>query len=252
MLENLKKILRGRHNSLKTKYYILPRDYILELLFLICGKKWIDFYKFRMDREARKAGSANAPIADKYLAGGKPQAAFILSHGLKPGEKLLDYGCGVLRLRLWLEGHQAIYCGVDISGQRIRQGLAMLEERGIDTRNDKIVVVNDYEMTGLDEKDFDFIWAASVYTHMPVDEIIMSMSQIKKIMSPTGKFIFTFSPAPGNEVIRSNQKDWFQPDRVIENCARKAGFDITILDRWEESGLGGKAAILTLPSNLAS
>lgn len=247
MIEKIKSLLRGRHNSLKLKYIILPRDYVIETWFRLTGRKWIDFYKYRMDREDRTSKQAGSAPTEGYLDIGQQMFQYLTENGMKSGDRLLDYGCGVMRLRLWTENTGVEYFGVDISQERIDTGVSTLRDRGIEMQPDHAVVVDDYELTALKHRDFDYVWAASVYTHIPVDEIIISLQNIKKFMKPTGKMIFTFSPAPANEVVRQNQKDWWQPPAVMEDCARKAGFDVTIADRWTVEG-GGMAAILTIPS----
>ncbi len=252
MLEKIKKKLRGKHNSLKLRYIVLPRDYAIEFLFHIFGRKWIDFYKYRMDRAAHYAAASKKEIPEVYIKGGELQAEFLMKQGLNSSHKLLDFGCGILRLRAAFEPYDINYYGVDISGERLVQGIEMLKKRGINPDTSKFVEVSDYEMTALKETDFDYVWAASVYTHVPVDEIIYSMKCIRERLKPTGKFIFTFSPAPGNEVVRANQKDWYQPKNVIEDCARKAGFDVTVQEKWEDTGKGGMVAILTLPGAAAA
>jgi len=242
MVERIKSKLRGRHNSLKLRYIQLPRDYLIESWFRLTGRKWIDFYRYRMDREDT---AANKMPTETYTDIGQQMFQYLQENGLKSGHKLLDYGCGVMRLRIWTEGTGVDYYGVDISKERIDTGLEMLKKNGIDMDPEKAVAVDDYELTNLKVRKFDFIWAASVYTHIPLDEIEISLKNLRDMLNPGGKMIFTFSPSPSNEVVRMNQKDWWQPPAVMEACAKRAGYDVEIASEWTVKH-GGMAAILTV------
>lgn len=242
----IKRKLRGRHNSLKYKYITLPIDYTIEIFFRLTGRKWIDFYRLRMNRETTAGKKNNEKISEKYIDDAKFQRDFLIENGLKRGHSLLDYGCGVMRLRVHLEGEEINYFGVDISNNRLMRGLEMLKSRGINIDSTHAVFVSDYELSSLEKRKFDFIWAQSVYTHIPLDEIEISMRHLKSRLESKGKFIFTFSPASGSQIVRLNQKDWWQPPSVIEACARRAGFEVEIVPEWNGAA-GGMAAILTLP-----
>lgn len=245
IFDRIKVILRGRHNSIKYKFLILPKDYAIELLFRLTGRRWLDFYRYRMNREANKGQKNSAAVPDpSYIEGARQQYEYLCKHGLRHGHKLLDYGCGIMRLCIWVEGSGVEYFGVDISDERIALGRRLLQERGIKIDSAHAVAVGDYELSALKENNFDFIWAQSVYTHMPVDEIVVSMRCLKDFLKPDGKFLFTFSPAREDRVVRLNQKDWWQPPQVIEACARRAGFEVKIDPHWNID-FGDMAGILT-------
>ena len=94
MLEAVKVWLRGDYNSIRYKYYRLPREWLeYFLLYRLRGKNWVDFYAARLD--SAQQVNRDAPLHESYILQGQMHFDFMKSQGLKPSHTLFDYGCGV-------------------------------------------------------------------------------------------------------------------------------------------------------------
>jgi len=112
--------------------------------------------------------------------------------GLQPEHRLLDIGCGPLRL-----GALAIpyldpdhYCGIDPTGPLLALGRKVIDRLGIDRRY-SLLQSGAFEF-GRFGVQFDFAIAQSVITHLSEAQITACFSALKAVMRPGGRFIFTY------------------------------------------------------------
>jgi SAM-dependent methyltransferase len=120
------------------------------------------------------------------------QMKALRQHGLLPQHRLLDVGCGALRL-----GHLAIayldpgnYCGIDPDGRLLDLGRAVLRRLGVDRPHSlRQSSAFDFERFGM---SFDFAMAQSVFTYLSQAQIEQCVEHLKTVMKPGGKFIFTY------------------------------------------------------------
>jgi SAM-dependent methyltransferase len=241
LIARLKNFVRGDYNSIRFRYLKLPRDYLLEYAFRMTGRRWVEFYAFRMNRAARNATPDR--VSAEYVDRAELQARYLQRKGLAAGHTLLDYGCGVMRLLPWVRPLGVRYVGVDISQERILTGNAMLRERGIAASDYEALPIRGHDLAELGAQRFDFAWAQSVYTHMPPDEARRSMAGIRAVLKPTGRFLLTFSPSSTGKLIRKNQKDWWYTPDLIRVCGERAGFEVVIEPSWDDPQ-GGMVAEL--------
>ena len=112
--------------------------------------------------------------------------------GLLPQHKLLDFGCGALRLGLpaieYLDDGN--YYGIDAYRPYIEIGKKLVQAAGI-TKNYSVLASKDFEFDRFGAR-FDFGNAQSVFTHMSGDECDRCMAALKQAMVPGGKFFFTY------------------------------------------------------------
>lgn len=133
---------------------------------------------------------------------GAHQFRFLVDQGLAPDRRLLDIGCGSLRLGAraiaWLEpGH---YFGSDISAALIEAGRAHELD---DTLRAKAPVEN-FAVNG----DFDFSFlpgpvdmalAQSVFTHLPLNHLRRCLARLAPHMEPGGRLFVTYFECPEGE-----------------------------------------------------
>jgi predicted ester cyclase/ubiquinone/menaquinone biosynthesis C-methylase UbiE len=150
---------------------------------------------------------------------GKRQFDWLMTHGLQPHHRLLDVGCGTLRGGVkfipYLEpGH---YWGVDARAEAIEGGHEAIREYHLEDYHPHLVHREDSDFTAL-EQSFDYVWAYSVFTEIPLNSILRCLMTIEKVLLPGGKLHATY---------------WENPDgkRNLDPIKRFAGF-YTYLDSY--------------------
>ncbi len=113
--------------------------------------------------------------------------------GLQPSHRLLDVGCGALRLGSlaipYLES--GYYCGVDAYEPLLRTGRRLMTALGVDepysTHHS-----SEFEFEAFGAR-FDFAIAQSVFTHLSREQIERCVANLVPVMNPGGRFVFTYS-----------------------------------------------------------
>lgn len=235
MIEAFKSALRGRHNSLRYKFIALPKEWLVYFIsYRLRGRSWVDFYAHRLDAYVPENG--NKPISQRYLDGGQVHLNYLIAHGLQQHHRLLDYGCGMLRSGLHFTRFldPQCYVGVDISGHRIDRGIKLLAEHGVSPDSYETYVVGDCRLAELNGQSFDFIWANSVVTHMPMENVRTAFLAVRALLNPDGQFLFTYAEAERSR--RMNIKDfWYTRDEMQAMCTA-CGLSFEIQEDWRDMG----------------
>jgi cyclopropane fatty-acyl-phospholipid synthase-like methyltransferase len=222
------KLLRGEYNSVRYRYIRLPKEWV-EYVFCyrLFGKDWTAFYTDRMNHEAEI--SRDTRPSDRYLDQSASHLEDLRAVGMQPHHRLLDYGCGVMRTGMTAIPYLASgrYTGVDISAVRIEKGRDLLAESGIEPDTYEAFTVTDCDLKELQGRQFDYVWAQSVLTHMPVSEIRVMLRAMRPLIAPDGQFLFTFSADESYK--RRHVKDFWYPEDFMEQECRAAGYDYELV-----------------------
>lgn len=229
MIEPVLVWLRGDYNSVRYRFLTLPREEIKYAWYRLTGRTWLDFYTSRLNAFV----DLDRPVSEAYLVHGEYQAQYLLDHGLKPDHYLLDYGCGILRLAYFVlpylpKGH---YVGVDIAEERLAKGRALLAKRGIHEDAYRVVVARDCKLLELKGDRFDYVWAKSVFTHMPLSDIEEMLVSLRPLLKKDAQFFFTFSR--GEKYTRKKVKDFYYTDELLRSTCQKGGYHFEIMDDWD-------------------
>ena len=224
--------LRGRHKSLRHRFWRMPKEYVKLGLSRLSGQSWIDYYAKYIDTDVAEV----LPAVPDYLDVGKEFLTYLQEHGLRREHQLLDYGCGILRGGLqfvpYLQpGH---YVGVDISATRLEQGRRLMDEAGIARERYSTHLVHDCSLSELGERKFDYVWAHAVLTHMPEMDIRQLLAALKKHLNPGALFFFTFFPSEKLGVDRAaidQVRDFYYPTDDLKNLFESLGYDFVIMPR---------------------
>lgn len=104
---------------------------------------------------------------------------------LKPGETMLDIGCGWGSLLIHAATHYGIKgVGVTLATEQYEYALARLKETGLE---DQITIhLMDYrEMTG----SFDKISSIGMYEHVGIDQVGAYLAKVRSLLKPGGLFL---------------------------------------------------------------
>lgn len=174
----------------------------------------------RVKRDPQKA------VGGRWNEIGYLQFKFLCKHGLKPQDRLFDFGCGTLRGgRLFIAYlDQGKYTGIDISNCAISYARERIESTGLQQKKPQLILDKD-RTTCLDAMQlgqFDYIIAQSVFTHLNPKHIENCIRQIKSTMGPNSKFYFTYSNEPLYE--GQSYKDFYHNHTFFKVLAERYGF----------------------------
>jgi SAM-dependent methyltransferase len=149
------------------------------------------------------AADFNLPPTDYFSLWddlGAWQFELLVKMDLKPNHKLLDVGCGALRL-----GIHAIdyldddgYVGVDPFAPYIAMGRELTRKIGL-TKRFKLIESANFDF-GANGPTYDYALAQSVLTHLSTEKNKMCVAAVAKVMRPGGQFIFTYLPGRSSQV----------------------------------------------------
>lgn len=124
---------------------------------------------------------------------GPLQERFLVEQGLRPEHRFLDVGCGALRAGVHLIRHlePGHYHGIDASAEILTAARVELERHGL---TDKAPVLRHDADFGFDAfgTTFDFAIAHSVFTHLPINAILVCLLKMERVLAPDGRFYATF------------------------------------------------------------
>jgi SAM-dependent methyltransferase len=203
-----------------------------------------------------------------FLASARSEARRLIERcGFTPGQRALDFGCGVGRLPIGMLaefGETTGYEGVDVDEDCVRWCKRHIERRHpgfhfhrIDAANRRY---NPEGRTGCDlpfeRQTFDVIYLYSVFSHMLVDDVNGYLQQFARILKPTGCVFLTAFVEEGVPDVSENPEgyrmQWSGPLHCVrykrsffEDLLRRAGFRMKHFEYGRETD--GQSAIYCAP-----
>lgn len=187
-------------------------------------ESYLDAYSKHTDLRVDK--NPHEAIGGHWDEMGQLQIRFLIDNGLKPQHRMLDIGCGTLRggrhfIRYLEPDH---YTGIDISKKALAYCEELLIEEKLTDKQPTLVLNQEMRLrfsmfTG---QTFDYLFAQSVFTHLPTEYIDECFEHVKKIMTPDSLFFFTFFC--DDEHNRRGLKDFSQPWSFYEELAERHGY----------------------------
>lgn len=128
---------------------------------------------------------------------GKLQFDYLVKHGLEPHHYFLDVGCGSMRggrhFVRYLEPKH--YYGIDADDNLLEAGKDVLRIENLLYKEPVLVKMHDFDFVSLGQK-FDYALAQSVFTHLPLNNIIRCIMNIDHALVQEGRFFATFFENP--------------------------------------------------------
>ncbi|HEX2315865.1 MAG TPA: class I SAM-dependent methyltransferase [Thermomonospora sp.] len=199
----------------------------------------VGYYRavMRSDTARNPDGAVGTPTHARWLALGKLQFDYLVDHGLRPGDRMLEIGCGNLRAGWrfieYLEpGH---YHGVDISPDILFAAQDTLVRYGLQDRLPHLTPVRDLRLEFLPDAHFTVVHAHSVFSHSPIEVIDECLAHVGRVLAPGGFFDFTYNRTEGAEhhVLR---EDFYYRTATLVARAEAHGLAARPMDDWAATG----------------
>jgi ubiquinone/menaquinone biosynthesis C-methylase UbiE len=205
----------------------LARESLWYALHKLTGSSYVDYYARRMDSIVSRNPAWGLSLDRSY------QLEYLRKHGLAREMAMLDYGCGALAAGLLFIQYldAAKYFGVDISSKVLEEGGLRLRRQGLEHKNPTLVHLTGLSLAQLEGRRFDVIWAQSVFTHMPPDDIRAALAQLRRLMHADARFYATYAWSAQGPV-QKNYKDWYYNPSYFSDAAREAGLTVEEMADW--------------------
>jgi SAM-dependent methyltransferase len=211
----------------------LARDAVLRLR----NRDHVSYYRAVMKSDVTRGeeSAVGSHTHDSWLRLGQMQFDYLVSHGLKPGMRMLEIGCGNLRAgRLFIDYLEAgDYYGIDISPDILLAAQRTLAEAGLQGKLPHLTLVGDLKLSFLPSDYFDVVHAHSVFSHSPIEVIEECLAHVGRVMKPDGFFDFTFDRTEGAEhhVLR---EDFYYRTETLVALAGRYRLTGQFMTDWEE------------------
>jgi SAM-dependent methyltransferase len=198
----------------------------------------IAYYRAVMASDAArdpKAAVGRNPSAESWERIGRMQFDYLLRHGLEPGHRMLDIGCGNLRAgRLFIDHlDTGNYYGIDISPAILLAAQDTLVREGLQAKLPHLTLADDLTFAFLPDGHFDVVHAHSVFSHSPRHVIEECFAHVGRILAPGGFFDFTFDRTEGEEHQVLHEDFYYRTGTLVDLAARH-GLTARFMGDWED------------------
>ena len=197
----------------------------------------VSYYRAVMKADTARSDEAavGGRTHEEWLSVGQMQFDYLTGHGLKPGMRMLEIGCGNLRAgRLFVDYlDPGDYYGIDISPDILLAAQRTLASEGLQDKVPYLTLVTDLKLGFLPDGYFDVVHAHSVCSHSPLHVIEECLAHVGRVMKPDAFFDFTFDRTEGTEHQVLHEDFYYRTDTLTALAAR-FGLTGQFMDDWEK------------------
>ena len=126
------------------------------------------------------------------------QYEFLLRERLSPDARVLDMGCGPLRLGSRLIPYLARgwYVGQDINPRTLDVGRRVLARLGVPADRCTLVCSDDFSLPGIDDGSIDVAFSNSLFSHLSAGSVQRCLASVAAKLRPGGVYYSTFFAIP--------------------------------------------------------
>lgn len=149
--------------------------------------------------------------ADRFAQRGLEKYAPLREWGLRPDERVIDYGCGSLRIGQHLIRYleRGNYIGLDVTDAFYREGLALLEPGLVEAKAPYLAVIDENTLARLALDPPDVIVSVAVVMHVPPNELDTFFRRLLSLAGP-GTRLMVHADVAQRE-LRTAPKSWAYP-----------------------------------------
>lgn len=232
--------------SYKARYAVRHPEHVAPYLRRMARDSWFrlrardhaSYYRAVMRSDVTEKdpqAAVGSATHERWLALGTMQFDYLVEHGLQPGDRMLEIGCGNLRAGWRFIDYldAAHYHGIDISPDILFAAQDTLVHRGLQGKLPYLTPVRNLRLAFLPDEYFTVVHAHSVFSHCPIEVLDECLASIGRIMRPDGFFDFTFNRTDGKEhhVLR---EDFYFRTRTLIDRAERHGLSARFMDDWEK------------------
>jgi SAM-dependent methyltransferase len=210
----------------------------------------VSYYRAVMASDTTRSPEAAVGSAtrERWLALGQMQFDYLVEHGLRPQDRMLEIGCGNLRAgRLFIDylepGH---YYGIDISPDILIEAKKTLVHYNLQDKLPHLTIADNLTLDFLPSGWFTVVHAHSVFSHSPLPVIEECLAHVGRVLAPGGFFDFTFDRTEGTEH-QVLHEDFYYRTETLTDLAKKYGLTARFMEDWGRRGHGQSKIRVTGP-----
>ncbi len=161
-----------------------------------------NYYDLDSIRQTVERGGHRGAVGGMWEEVGLLTFRYLVAKGLRPEMKVLDVGCGCLRVGIHLVDFldSGNYFGIDLSEDLLEAGYQHeLVPLGLQTKvpRGNLLCDGEFAFDRLPtDHHFDVAVAQSLFTHLPLNHIRLCMTNLTPVMVPGGSFHATLFHCP--------------------------------------------------------
>jgi hypothetical protein len=143
------------------------------------------------------------------------------SYGLDPRHKVVDYGCGSLRIGMHLMNYLAPgrYWGVDVTRRFFEDGLHLLDTGMVAEKTPRLDVISEDTLRRIRDWQPDWIVSVSVLMHVPPAEVEEFLRKMTGLLSRDGRAVILFDRTPHN--VQTAAMSWTYNEAFLCDVLRR-------------------------------
>jgi SAM-dependent methyltransferase len=189
--------------------------------------------------------------ADGFAGRGFGKFALLREWHLRADERVIDYGCGSLRVGQHLIRYldRGNYIGLDITDAFYRDGVQMLEPGLVDAKAPYLALIDEASIDRLARHPPDVVLSVAVAMHVPPEELDWFFNRILRLVGPRTRAMIHVDVAV--RALRTAPKSWAYPasryERLVGALRPDLDFNLALGKvKGRLNGIEWRHGILTL------